>query len=586
VSERFTEWRQSRILALAVGLAAILVGASLTLKPFSSLDALTAFIAASLVLAGIGEAMSARESSGLWGALGGVVLVVTGLLALVYPDATVRTIAIVVGIGLVVSGLTKLGSVLRGTVEERYVSGVSGLSGIVLGVLALSWPDATILLLALLVGPLAVIFGIGQAIRALANRLTPRPDPAGTASLNRSFGRRAFRVLRVTGSLILALILVGVSAFLHDGSSGVDAFYKAPDGLPSTPGQLLRSEDFTRGIPAGSRAKRILFTTTALDGSIGVASALVVVPDTGTAWPVVLWTHGTTGIAERCAPTILEDPLGSGAMPAQQAVIDNGWAIIAPDYLGLGSQGPHPYLIGVPEATSSLDAVRAARQIAELPLGQSIVVWGHSQGGGAALWVGIEAATYAPDVPLAGVAAMAPASDLPALAVAMQQSKVGMLFGTFIVKAYSQVYPDVSFNDYIRSSAREVADAVAGRCLSDRSTLLSVAAMLPGEQIFSEDATAGALGVRLAENTPNAPTGLPTLLGQGAADELILPDVQRAFVNSLCVAGQPVDYRTYAGRDHIGVVAEDSPMIPDLIEWTKARFAGEPPPTECSVMEK
>ena len=46
---------------------------------------------------------------------------------------------------------------------------------------------------------------------------------------------------------------------------------------------------------------------------------------------IVAWAHPTTGVVEKCAPTLLPDPLGSGAMPAQQAVIDNGYVMQHPD---------------------------------------------------------------------------------------------------------------------------------------------------------------------------------------------------------------------------------------------------------------
>jgi len=77
-------------------------------------------------------------------------------------------------------------------------------------------------------------------------------------------------------------------------------------------------------------------------------------------------------------------------------VLDRGWAIVATDYVGLGASPPHPYLVGRPEARSVLDAVRAARTLRPAHLAPKTVVWGHSQGGGAALWTGIVAPSYAP----------------------------------------------------------------------------------------------------------------------------------------------------------------------------------------------
>jgi pimeloyl-ACP methyl ester carboxylesterase len=230
--------------------------------------------------------------------------------------------------------------------------------------------------------------------------------------------RRVTTVVASGLALLLSLALAGVSAWLHAGEPTVDAFYTALTPVPSTPGRLLRAEVFTRGVPAGSQAWRILYTTTRDVGQPAVASALVVVKKDRpvSPRPVIAWAHGTTGIASRCAPSVLKEPFTSGAMPAFEKVLDNGWAVVATDYVGLGTKGPHPYLIGQGEARSVLDAVRAAHQLSGLSLQNRTVVWGHSQGGGAALWTGILAPTYAPDTHVIGVAALSPASDLSGMA--------------------------------------------------------------------------------------------------------------------------------------------------------------------------
>src|SRR5699024_11114917 len=135
---------------------------------------------------------------------------------------------------------------------------------------------------------------------------------------------------------------------------------------------------------------RILYTTTDAHGAPATASALVLVP---TSWravprPVIAWAPGTTGFATHCAPSLLEHQVAAGAMPALDQVLDRGWAVVATDYTGLGTPGPHPYLIGPGEAHSVLDGIRAAGQLEGAELAPQTVVWGHSQGGHAALWTG------------------------------------------------------------------------------------------------------------------------------------------------------------------------------------------------------
>ena len=117
---------------------------------------------------------------------------------------------------------------------------------------------------------------------------------------------------------------------------------------------------------------------------------------------MIAWAHGTTGAATECAPSVLDDGLAAGAMFLQDEVVDAGWAMVATDYIGLGTYGPHPYLIGQGEGRSVLDAVRAAHELPDVNLADETVLWGHSQGGHAALWAGMLAPTYASELEIDG----------------------------------------------------------------------------------------------------------------------------------------------------------------------------------------
>jgi alpha-beta hydrolase superfamily lysophospholipase len=390
-------------------------------------------------------------------------------------------------------------------------------------------------------------------------------------------------VRRVLGIALALLLVALVGAWWAARPVAPDAFYAPPGNVPPAPGMLLRSEPFARGVPADAQAWRILYTTTRREGVPAVASAIVMVSRTPSAAPrpLVAWTHGTTGVAPGCAPSLLDEPFAH--VPALQPLLDAGWLFVATDYVGLGTAGPHAYLIGDSVARSALDAVRAARRIESLGAGDRTVVWGHSQGGHAALWTGMLAPAYASDVPLAGVVAVAPASDLPPLIERAQDTVVGRIMSSFIVEAYAAHHDDVRWSDAVPAWKRPLARDMARRCLAGRSALLSVAqALALGGRIFATSGADGALGARLAANVPSGPISAPLLLAQGLADDLVDPQVQARYVARRCDAGQAIDFRRYAGRDHLSVVAADSPFTANLMAWTRDRFAGMTVPSRCT----
>ncbi len=578
---------RSRLLQVSPGLQAVLgavcvvVGIVLTLRPFTSLTVLVVLVVVAALATGIAELASADDSGERgWATVRGVGWIVVGVLAAAWAGITILALAVIVGVWMVVSGVTRLAQALHGQFDARIAHAAAGLSSVIFGLLALSWPDVTVLVIAVVFGARTVIFGVSQLAGAYA-----RSRGHDRRSSSPGFVRRSVRVVASLLALVLAIALAGVSAKLHEGSPTIDAFYRAPSTLPSQPGVLIRSDSFTHGVPADARAWRILYTTRRDNGAATVASAIVLegssVPPGPR--PVIAWAHGTTGFAEKCAPTLLKDPFGAGAMPALSQVIANGWVLVATDYLGLGTKGPHPYLIGPGQAHSVLDAVRATRQLHQVSIENRVVVWGHSQGGNAALWTGGLATSYAPDVNLVGVAALAPASDLRGLVSSLGKVTGGSIFGSFVVEAYTRIYPDVSFNKYIAPPAQVFIRKMATRCLAEPQVLVSIVSSLALKgPMFRVDPTTGAFGKRLAQNTPTAHVAAPLFVGQGLADALVVPSVQAAYVKGLCDAGQALEYRTYAGKDHVGVVGNDSPLIPDLLQWTKDRFAGRPATSNCS----
>jgi hypothetical protein len=100
--------------------------------------------------------------------------------------------------------------------------------------------------------------------------------------------------------------------------------------------------------------------------------------------------------------------------------------------------------------------------------------------------------------------------------------------------------------------------------------------LLFDKSVLNTSPATGPLGTRLEENTPSGSIDVPLLVAQGETDNLILPTMQAEYVQQRCDRGGDVDYRTYPGRDHVGLVADDSPLIPDLVQWTQDRLDSRP----------
>jgi alpha-beta hydrolase superfamily lysophospholipase len=198
------------------------------------------------------------------------------------------------------------------------------------------------------------------------------------------------------------------------------------------------------------------------------------------------------------------------------------------------------------------------------------------------LWAGLLAPAYAPDVHVVGVAAMAPASNLPALADGLSTVTGGSIFAAYVIDAYAAAYPDVSFNHYVKPAARIIVRKTAGRCLAEPEVFVSLGtALATGNGIFAVSPDSGPLGQRLAQNSPPGKIQAPVLLAQGEADPLVTPASQAAYVKTECGEGTTLDSRTYPGLDHLGLVAASSPLIPELISWTQDRFDAQAAPSTC-----
>lgn len=563
-------------ISTVLGIVIAVTGALLVTRPFASVGLLVLTLAVGSMLAAVMELVTwitAGRQAGRWLHLVlAVLLFALGIIVLSVPGVTVGFVAVLFGGVLIALGLADLLRALQER-EGRAARVMGGVAAVIFGVLALTWPDVTVLAIGALFGVWLLVSGV-RLVLTVSRREHARQG-------DRPHRRSWPRTVLSAGALVVAVALALVGARLI-GTPTPDAFYTPPADVPDQPGVLLRAEPFTRAIPDGATAWRILYTTTRDEGVPAISSGLVVVPDGIDDPPTIAWAHGTTGAAESCAPTLLQDPFVSGAMPNTEEALQNGWAIVATDYVGLGADAPHPYLVGQAAARSVLDAVRASRQLSDASFGDPVVVWGHSQGGASALWTGGLASSYAPELDIVGVAAMAPAANLPAMIEQLAAGPAGTIVGPLVLAGYAAHYDDVRVEDYLLPAATLTFQETVARCWSDSAFIVSVLeTTVMDRTIWTQDPSDGPLGARLEQNVPRLPIEAPLLLAQGLADTLVLPTAQEEYVGELCSAGQQVDFRTFDGKDHMGVVTGDSPLLGELMEWTQDRLDGAPPMDTC-----
>jgi uncharacterized membrane protein HdeD (DUF308 family) len=159
------------------GIGVIVLGVLLLANLFTAATTLALLVAIALAFQGIDEIVNASRYQPHWPGyvLGGLYLV-TAVWAASWPGITLWALAVVVGVGFVISGVVEFFMLVRFHHElpYRWLFIALALMSILVGFFALVWPAATILVLAVLLGVRVFIEGLvltffGLGLRRLAN---------------------------------------------------------------------------------------------------------------------------------------------------------------------------------------------------------------------------------------------------------------------------------------------------------------------------------------------------------------------------------------------------------------------------------
>lgn len=361
----------------------------------------------------------------------------------------------------------------------------------------------------------------------------------------------------------------------HTGS--VESFYDVPDPLPTGDhGDLIRWQR-VEGVDVPGFVWRVMYLSESRRGDPIAVTGLVAAPH-GEAppegRPVLTWAHGTTGLADHCAPS--KAPDGVTALLAG-LFLERGWTVVGTDYEGLGTPGRHPYMDGVSAGRTTLDIVRAAGQLDVAGAGSTTVIWGHSQGGHAALFANQLAPSWTPELDVVGAVAGAPPSDLEGLSESLRNSN----HQGYLAMAAAGIhagYPEADLSLVLTEKAIELLPIVDEGCVTEIHEAYN-------QLDYRDVAVADPRDVEpwraiLRENNPGAvAVDAPLLIIHGEADDQIPVESSARLRDRLCALGQVVERRTYPGLGHAEVVV---PSFAEMLEWIDARLAGEPAADDCA----
>lgn len=311
-------------------------------------------------------------------------------------------------------------------------------------------------------------------LRAPEAPLDPQAPPAGfAATALAALAPPALSATLILG-LALGLAACGSDSKTPDGNTGGTPPPPPPPPVVQPRGELItradvarltRAEIDTAAVAAGvadlagaarcdARIQRLEYYTIGArqENNVKATAALMTPQGTDCAGPhpLIVYTHDTTVLKART----LADPADRETRWLIPFLVAQGYAVIAPDYLGFGGSDYsfHPYLHADSEASATVDALKAALttlQADSITVQPGLLVAGYSQGGHASMATQrlIETA-FATEFTITAAGHMSGPYDLvgsigTALALLPGGTGGSSIFLPFAMTSYQKVYGDL-----------------------------------------------------------------------------------------------------------------------------------------------
>jgi hypothetical protein len=350
-------------------------------------------------------------------------------------------------------------------------------------------------------------------------------------------------------------------------------FYATPDPLPpGKPGQLIRSASFYEyQLFYKITVVRILYHSRSPTGQDVAVSGVVLVPDKTPppgGWPLIAWAHEFTGSARQCAPSLVSN-LNDG--PLLSMYVGLGFAVVASDYAGLGTNFPHAALDMRSNALDVLYAIPAAHA-ALSQLARPWLVAGYAQGGLVAVGVA-EAAAHTGDLNFLGAIAISGVAD-PAQIFSRTSQNSSYPTLLFLAKGLNVVFPEFRPTDILTAHALPLYEYLNRACqVSSGPALTANQTVQPGWQKNRY------VKEFFARNSPGQqPASAPLLVISGDVDPDVPSSLTAAAVSQLCSQKDRVVFVSYPTFTASALIDNS---VSEQVSWIRARFAGRAAPSNC-----
>ena len=344
-------------------------------------------------------------------------------------------------------------------------------------------------------------------------------------------------------------------------------FYNLPDPIPSgKPGDLIKAEPYDDyALPYSVSVTRALYHSVNAIGQDVVASGVILVPQGKEplgGWPVIAWAHPFIGAARNCAPSLMKGLYGGAFL---SMYVSMGYAVVATDYVGLGTPFRNAALDSQSNATDVTNAVIAARK-AVPQLGLRWVAAGEREGGLAALMIG-EREDHIGDSGYLGSMAIAPTLDLKSVIESGHEQPDNLLF---LAYGAGTIYPNFDAESIVGPNAlaryRDIDKACDLGPKRVKSTPSPLVDNWDQNPFISKFFKRNSLGYRRAPEPILIISPISAVVTSGANP-----------ISRMCSLGDTIDLESY-DVDTDSLMGES---VSFQLTWLKARFSGRTSPSAC-----